>query len=85
MCPLCHEPIELGENAVEIFLGILARGERSGNPVINQDPLLQGPAIVHTWCAPAFVAEYVFPDDGEDSEPVYCEKCGVEVDGGDED
>lgn len=48
-CDNCGQPFQIGEPAVELFLGIMGRGEKSGRPMVVDDPNIEHPEIARTW------------------------------------
>lgn len=82
-CDACGELIEWEEEAMEIAVGMVARGKKSGQPVVVATAVQEiPPGIVHIWCGKDFINKYI--DDGDDEdlgkEPVICAMCEEEID-----
>lgn len=86
ICEQCKEPIHHGDVAVEILLGFLMRGKKSGRWMVEQLNDESTPAIVHDHCCVRFCVEQITGDDGEAynfdpySSEKYCAGCGVKLD-----
>ena len=69
-CDNCGQVFQLGEPAVELYLGIVGRGEKSGRPMVVDDPNVEHPENTNTWivhpqCAVECITHHIC-DWGED-------------------
>lgn len=83
-CDICDKLIEIGEAAVEMYLGQIGRGGKSGRLMVTEytaDPYT--PQTVHIWCAQEWISQNVWEDgtpSPEDDNPRLCDACGNKLD-----
>jgi hypothetical protein len=81
ICDYCGEEIGEGEEAIEILRGIAGRGPKSGRAMVVESSIIDFPiASLHLWCVEPFTVESIYDEECE-PEPIFCEKCGIEVEG----
>jgi hypothetical protein len=82
-CDNCGQPFYEGEPAVELFLGAVGVGEKSGRPMVVDDPTVEHPEIVRTWIVhPQCVVEmteHAICDWGDDAK--LCANCEQKLTG----
>lgn len=81
VCDYCGEILEEGEQALELFDGVIGRGQKSGRlmvteSLVNKDDM--NVATLHRECAPTFIYHMLIGD--EMPEPL-CSVCESKLDG----
>ena len=75
LCTYCGEPIEQGQQGVDILPGVAGVGTKSGRPMlVHAEGLEHHAATLHYEC----VTPYVL---GEDEEACFCAGCDAKLNG----
>lgn len=80
-CEGCGHLIEIGETAIEVFIGDIGRGEKSGRLMVTDhksDPY--EPVTVHIWCAHNWITENIWEGPAPNESPQLCDGCGIKLD-----
>jgi hypothetical protein len=83
ICEFCGDAIQTSEVGVELFIGRSGHGEKSGRPMLVEDPSVSETISLHPDCLIPYAESELFPRDIEDSEEDdgersdCCEGCGV--------
>jgi hypothetical protein len=87
ICEQCKEPVKQDDVAVEILLGFLRRGKKSGRWLVEQFNDEATPVIVHDYCCTMYCMEQITGEDLDAynfdpySHEKYCSGCSVKLDG----
>lgn len=81
-CAECGKLIELGEVAVELFVGEIGRGGKSGQlMVVDYKVSPYTPETVHIWCAQDWIENNIWELGVEPNDsPKLCDGCGTKLD-----
>lgn len=69
LCRRCDKPIFLGDRTVYVHHGILGRGRKSGSPIVVDDDMTSGEAVICELCAVSHMVMNVV-DSSEEAEGV---------------
>lgn len=69
LCRWCDKPIFMGDRSVYMHHGVVGRGRKSGNPVVVDDDLTSGEAVMHELCSVSYLIMSVV-DSAEEGEAV---------------
>lgn len=69
ICKWCDKPIFIGDRSVLLHHGIIGRGKKSGQPLVTDDELTSGEAVVHELCAISYLVMNIV-DSAEEAENV---------------
>lgn len=69
MCRWCDKPIFIGDRSVFMHHGVIGRGRKSGNPLVVDDDLTTGEAVMHELCSVSYLLMNIV-DSAEEGEAV---------------
>jgi hypothetical protein len=81
-CDYCGGLMEPGEEATELFYGVIGKGPKSGQPMVVESALVDHPVVsLHLWCIKPFVKECLYIEDDEEETARYCSGCEAKLSG----
>ncbi len=87
LCTSCTQPIDFGTEACELFLGVVGHGEKSGRPMVVENPDTgRFTADLHLECIIDFaVDELGLALDDLREEDIFCAGCEAKLSGDSDD
>jgi hypothetical protein len=80
-CEICDKLIEIGEIAIELYVGKVGRGTKSGRLMLVEDEQYSETVSLHIWCATDYIRQSIWEGgDPEQESPNLCDSCGIKLD-----
>jgi hypothetical protein len=77
-CDYCHEEIQPGHPAAELFAGVVGRSPKSGYAMVVEGTSPIDPIVLHFECIELYARHEIF---AEAEDMMFCSSCSARIEG----